>query len=390
MTKGIVGNEAAENTTTQTLRDMPISATDAMNDALEQGSRFGFEMKPGFSTHWSMGSEALIALGHPELVHKWVARFIDRQQHYERPVRVGPIDPGDEADWRGALGDYQRVSDWYDLFERELAEQPWTALIEIWWPRLVFGCSAGLTHGLIRTMHAVRSIDRGGQMTELQQRELATALAYWAARYVEQPSSRTLGGEARLPEIVARIPRIDPDDRIGLRDKGLFLHMPSIAGWGETVAQLATPEDVESAFSELTLAFVQVQLVHPDLFPIPLVHTTTAPAAMRTMLGYLPERLHAPSFVAVWHACAALLSSFAQAQPEEIAPAFDSEVAVLSPAELTAQAVEHGEMHAIKLTEACLREYAIHPDPRYLQLPYRLMSQLPPFFRREARTTGVN
>ena len=346
-------------------------------------------MKPGFSTHWSMGSDALITLGHPELVHKWVARFIDRQQHYDRPVGIGPIDAADEADWRAARGDYQRVSDWYDLFERELAETPWTAVIEMWWPRLVFGCSGGLTHGLIRTMHAVRSIDRDGDMTALKRRELATALAYWAARYVEQPTSRTLSGDAQLPEIIARVPRIDPNDRIGLRDKGLFLHMPAITGWGETVAQLSTPEDIEAAFSDLTLAFVQVQLVNPDIFPIPLVHTTTAPAAMRTMLRYLPERLHAPSFVAAWHACAALISSFAQPLAEETALAFDGEVAVLTPAELTAHAVEHGEMHAIKLTEACLREYAIRPDPRYLQLPQRLMSQLPPFFRKEAPASKV-
>jgi hypothetical protein len=46
-------------------------------------------------------------------------------------------------------------------------------------------------------------------------------------------------------------------------------------------------------------------------------------------------------------------------------------------------------MHTLKLTEACLREYAIRPDDRYLLLPERLITQLPPFFRgRHARASA--
>ena len=34
-------------------------------------------------------------------------------------------------------------------------------------------------------------------------------------------------------------------------------------------------------------------------------------------------------------------------------------------AELTARAVEHGDEHVPKFTEACQREHALRPDPRY-------------------------
>ncbi|CAM5570622.1 Questin oxidase family protein OS=Streptomyces rimosus subsp. rimosus (strain ATCC / DSM 40260/ JCM 4667 / NRRL 2234) OX=1265868 GN=SRIM_018045 PE=4 SV=1 [Streptomyces rimosus subsp. rimosus] len=33
--------------------------------------------------------------------------------------------------------------------------------------------------------------------------------------------------------------------------------------------------------------------------------------------------------------------------------------------ELGARAVEHGDEHVLKFTEACRREYALRPDPRF-------------------------
>jgi len=361
---------------------MSVTAFDAIQDALEQGAGLGFEMKPGFTTHWPMGSEALIALGRPDLVHDWAAQFIARHKHFERPAPVKPIDVADEADWRSALGDFDRVGDWLVAFERELAERPWREVLVEWWPRFVFGCSAGLTHALIRTMHAVRSLDRtGDDATDMQRSELAMALAYWAGRYVEQPAPHELHGERTLHEVLAALPRIDPDNRIGLRDKGFFLHMPEIDRWGETVASLAPPADVQEAFSDLTLAFVQAQLAHPDLFPIPQVHATTAPAAMRVMLDYLPEELHVPSFVSAYQACAALTTTFMQPNTDEVRAEPAQELPTPTPEQLVERAVEHADMHSIKVTEACLREYARRPDPRYLQLPQRIIDTMPPFFR---------
>lgn len=352
-----------------------------MNDALERCADLGFEMAPGFSTHWAMGSDTLIALGHPEEVRGWVTLYPQKNKHYPRPESTAPIGADD---WRSALGDFDRVSDWAALFERQLDERPWQDVLVTWWPRLVTGVSAGLTHGLIRTMHAVRSIDRSPEPpTRLHRRELATALAYWAARYVEQPGPAALLGSSRLPELISSIPRLDPDRKIGLRNKGFFLHMPDIPGWGSAVGELATPADVQSALSDLTASFAQVQMAHPDIFPIPLVHTVTAPAAMRVLLGYVPEELHLASFVAMWQANAALLASFVQPLPEEVEP--ETEPPSLSEQELVARAVEHGDQHVLKLTEACLREHALRPDPRYLLLPERFLHKVPSYYREGER-----
>lgn len=363
---------------------MSVSATDAMQDVLESCSHLGFEMHPGFSTHWPMGSEAMIALGRPELASDWAARFCERNRHYDRPVSTRPIDAGDEAEWRSALGDWDRVADWHELFVAEIADDGWQEVLLRWWPRLIPGVSGGLTHGLIRSMHAVRSIGRSApsEPSALQQRELAMGLAYWAAKHFEQPAALALRGDRSVRDAIRAIPRLDPEARMGLKEKGMFSHVHDLAGWGEAVEQLAAPEDVQQAFSELTLAFAQVHLSHPKDFPIPMVHTMTAPSAARQMLAHLPEELHALTFAAVWHSSAALLAMFAQPEAAETADAApDDAVPSLTREQLAERATEHGDMHVLKLTDALLREHALQPDPRYLLVPERLMAKMPPFFR---------
>jgi hypothetical protein len=264
-----------------------------------------------------------------------------------------------------------------------MAEAPWRDVLIRWWTRLLPGMASGLTHGLIRTTHAVRSIKLAdGQPSALQLAELASGLGYWAALYVEQPGPHQLLGDERFPDILAEIPRLGSDFKLGTRDKGLFHHMHELNGWGDAVSRLSTPADLQSALSDMTLAFVQVNLVHDKTFPIPIMHTVTAPAAVRLMLEHLPEGLHVPSYLAVWEAVAAILANFAPSHPGEIstsAPGDDLEP--LPPDELVARAVEHGDEHAIKFTEACLREYALRPDQRYLLAPTRVVPKLLRFFR---------
>jgi hypothetical protein len=359
-------------------------AFDAINDALDRCADLGFEMVPGFATHWAMGSETMIELGHADLVPTWVDLYRVKHKHYPRPAADDPINGADESSWRAALGAFERAGDWQRYFGSELRERPWREVLEQWWPRLIPGVSAGLTHGLIRTTHIVRSFARSPreQPTAAQLGELSTGLSYWAGRYVEQPAPAILRGSQGLPEILRAIPRLDQSIPMKLHDKGLFRHMPAVDGWGDAVSELAAPGDIQGALSDVTAAFAQVNLVHGDQFPIPLVHTVTAPAALRMMLPHLPEHLHAPSFVAVWQAAAALLTTFAPARDAETSATWtDGDRAVLPEKELAERAVEHGDEHAMKFTEACLREYRIRPDRRYLLAAEQMQGRIPRYFR---------
>ncbi|MET8680048.1 hypothetical protein ABZW18_21305 [Streptomyces sp. NPDC004647] len=49
--------------------------------------------------------------------------------------------------------------------------------------------------------------------------------------------------------------------------------------------------------------------------------------------------------------------------------------------DLTERAVEHGDEHAMKYTEACMREYMIRPDPRYLLAADQMLGRIPRYYR---------
>lgn len=357
---------------------MAITRFDAINDALEMNSHLGYDMVPGFCTHWSMASDALIQLGHPELVHEWASQYAKARRHFPRPPFEEPIDASNESSWRKALGVKTRASDWFQMFERELAESHWREVLVRWWPRLIPGMGAGLTHGLIRTAHALRSISYAGEdhPTRLQLNELAMGLSYWAAYYVEQPGPAVLSGNERLPDILASIPRVDdsgenPNATVWTR--AAYEHVREVPGWAAAVARLAPPNDVQAALSDITAAYAQVTIAHAGEFPIPFIHSVTAPAALRLVLPYLPQELHMSSFVEVWRTATAVLTSHGKRLPLETAmPSPEQDLPSVQG--LRDRAVEHGGEHELKFTEACLREYNLRPDPRYLLAPHQLLS----------------
>src|SRR5437660_7418252 len=135
-----------------------LSYADAMCDALDRLRGIGYEHGTRFVNHAPMAAEAMAALGYADAVPSWVDNNLRVRRYHERPAPRWALSARDEADWTPALGDFGRVSDWSVMFERELAEQPWDVVLRSWWPRLLPGMSGMMTHGVIRTAHAVRSI----------------------------------------------------------------------------------------------------------------------------------------------------------------------------------------------------------------------------------------
>src|SRR6266403_1648721 len=130
---------------------------DVVDEVLARVDNLGFEMGPGFTSHAAMGAETVVTLGFLDEAVPWIDHYIQEVPHFPRPepssVRIKPTD---ESDWRNELGNFERLGDWVELFEEVLENEPWTDALGRWWPRLVVGFLGGLTHGLIRTAHAVR------------------------------------------------------------------------------------------------------------------------------------------------------------------------------------------------------------------------------------------
>lgn len=357
-----------------------VHYADAMSEALSRLDGLGYERgeQGDLANHGPMGAEALAALGFGEHIGDWVERYKRAVPHHEPPQARFAIDPGDEQDWRGALGSMPRAGDWEALFARELADEPWRRVLARWWPRLLPGLLGGLTHGLIRTAHAVRALGAAEQPGPGAVAELARGLAYWAARHTELPGDPRLDGELHLARAVAALPRPrrQDDDEAppagaaplpgpARRLRRLGAEPEAFAGYADALGSLA-PAGAQALLSDMTSTFAGIYLVHHEVPPVPLVHGVTAPAAIRLVLPELPAEQHEASVAAMWQVHVALLLAFTSSGDGEQDSRRLAERGEPEPADrLIAAAAEHGDEHVIKFTEACEREHALRPDPRF-------------------------
>lgn len=294
-----------------------LTYTDAMNGALERLRSVGFEHGRSFVNHAPMAAEALAHMGYADEVPGWVEGHLRSHTFHAVPERRWALDPAEEADWRGALGDFGRVADWTALFERELAEGAWSDVLARWWPRLLPGMSGVLTHGVIRTAHAVRAVVTAGPDNRLQLAELAQGLGYWAARYSEG---------------------------------GVVVAQHAGEGGGDVVRAL------DELVAEFSGVYATMSLHHP----VPLIHSVTGPAAVRLVVEHLPQAQRWPSYD-VARAVSRMMLDWFHAVPRPSAPPPDAP----DVAELFAEAVQIGDEHAIKLAEVAVRHQALAPDPRH-------------------------
>ncbi|MGC1807093.1 MAG: hypothetical protein WA622_15450 [Mycobacterium sp.] len=294
-----------------------VDYTDAVNGALDRLRATGYYIGDFFANHGPMAAEALATLGYCDEVDGWLDANIRRSNYGPLPDPTQPI-----VDWQAALGDRRRGGDWFDLFSGELADRPWREVLQTWWPRLLPGCAGSLTHGLIRAAHAVRSLREAAQPSELQIDEFARGLGFWATVFAPPTTEPGEGGDLGA----------------------------------------AT---VDRALSELTAEYAGHYAATKPSFPIPLIHTITAPAAMRLLLPELPDELHAVSLRTIAQVNRELFARFggqhASGNNELAEPATDRTFISLA-----AEALDIGDEHAIKLCEAASREYAVRPDSRYL------------------------
>jgi hypothetical protein len=324
-----------------------LSYADAMGEALDRLRGVGYEHGTKLVNHAPMAAEALACLGYADIVPSWVEQNLRERHYHERPAPRWALSADDEADWMPALGDFSRVADWSAMFERELAEHPWTAVLRTWWPRLLPGMSGVLTHGVIRTAHAVRSMAQAPGEGRPQRTELAQGLGYWAARYAGQNPPPGSPEEPAASE---------PDGGDGAL----------------------------AAFDELIADSAGHYIRSPEGHPVPLIHAITGPAAVRLVCRYLPAAQLWPSYLAAKHSSDGMRSYFAPFSGTQVGSPADAEIARLEPpaeADLVADAVELGDEHAIKLAEVAVRHNALSPDVRHAAASHEATRRLRSFLR---------
>jgi hypothetical protein len=338
---------------------------DVLDESLSRLAVTGPEFDGGLSNHGPMAAEAIIRLGRPDDVEPWLDSYIQRLE--DAPRATEQIT--DQA-WRAALGDPRRVADWEAYLRDQLAENPWQEVLARWWPRLVPGLAASATHGIIRTSHAARSL--AAAQTGERVAELARGLAYWAATYLELPGAARTAGRLDLTAAVSGLPLAERRPAGGLITDQIRANLADDDRFGPAVEALRPPADVQADLLELASTFARVFLRFGSDRPIALLHAVTAPVAARSVLPLLPAELARPTYDALWQVDAALYAVFTPGVTPKPVPLTEPP----GPETLTDRAVATGDVHAIKLTEACLRLHKESGDPILLHAAARAAEML--------------
>jgi hypothetical protein len=341
-----------------------MPGNDVLDESLGRFAVTGPEYGGGLSNHGPMAAEALVRLGRADAVGHWVDGYLRRLDEAPRSsARVT------SENWRDALGARGRVADWEAYLGEQLGCEPWRDVLARWWPRLLPGVAAAATHGIIRTSQAARSLADAADDAPSGPRhaELARALGYWAASYVELPGSVRPGGDLDVADAVRALPVLPAPPAGGLISGRLMAGLQAQPGFGAAASRIRRPDDPAEALRALAGEFTTLFLGYGRAQPITFLHAVTAPVAAHSALPLLPPALARPTYDALWQVAAALYSVHAGGVTREPLPAGPPP----APQDLADRAVATGDEHAIKLTEACVRLYAHTPDPVFLHAAAR-------------------
>src|SRR5215470_14067992 len=332
-----------------------------MNDTLDEALQLlrgtGSEVAGGVApNHGPMAAEALVALGRADVVVAWADRY--RRKLDAMPP---PSSPVTAESWEQALGAIDRFADWAAFFRDRLAESPWRVVFNEWIGRLLPATASAGGHGLIRTAHALRALTDAETTVRIE--ELGVALAYWAAYYRKLSGTPRLAGALDLGDALRAIPLfLSGQARPGMPREVYLRVMQAHGGeFSEAVDGAADPESVEDGLGSLTEAGARLYLANASRQPLVMLHTVTVPAALRLLLPHLPPGLHKTAFAYVWQNVAAVAAVYADEKPSE-----SEEWHTHEESEIIGRSIETDDPHALKFTEACIRENRLNHQPVYL------------------------
>jgi hypothetical protein len=306
-----------------------------------------------------MAIEALCAMGREDAVMPWLDNYRTGLQPW--PTSRGRIDL---ANWRGALGHIERVADWRAFFANELQDASWREVLDHWTAHFAPAVCASAMHGVLRVGHVARALALAETPTRLA--ELGDGLAYWAATYQTLPTDLSAQPTATRPsEAILQVAAVPLEQR---KFTGTIVssleRLDEFPAFAPVIGLADLNGDPSPVLSSLTETFAGVYLAnaHDVLSTIVFIHGVTGAVALRSLAPRLRKQTVREALRYVWQAGCSLYAAFGQrpAPEHEIEPPKESRETLID------MAVANGDEHAIKFTEACLREYALNPSPVYL------------------------
>lgn len=318
--------------------------------------------------HGPMAAEALVSLGFENQLPSFVKQFLNEFSATYPPKKQKVV----EEDWKDLLGKGELISDWIEFYENEINKRKWKETINKWIERLAPGLSASATHGIIRTGHAVRSLLR--KETDLRKKELAEALGYWAAHYEEMPKSEKKDNlKLDIKEAINKIPILPPEKFIL---KGNIVsslrNLQNFKEFSDVTTFIEIEDNYENFISKLTESFANafVEKVQRRNL-IGLIHIITSLSSIRTLIPFVSENTKKQLLFYGWQTAAGIISISGTNKNAQINTKDE-----VNQEELIKKAVKSNEVHAIKFTEACIREYKLNPKQIYLHASKEAVDRL--------------
>jgi hypothetical protein len=328
-----------------------------LDEALERFHQVSLEYGEGLANHGPMAAEALESLGHPALIPAFVNIYVPRLSIFEPGQLLSRAQRGE------SLGDVSRSADWVATYESRLESEPWAKVLGDEAGHLLPGLFAGAGHGLLRTAHAIRALER--EDSPLRRRELARGLAYWAARFQllpGKPGDSKLSGTTSLDAALAGWPLLeDASARVGLFTE-VVQCLDEDRVFAEAFEAVAIPdvEDVDAFLDTLCLHAAEIYVGNPHA-RVAFVHGLTISTAVRTLVPYLSVEMGRVAASYALQAMGALLRIFGN---REALPEHDDEVIRVTDDwnEIRYHAACSIQEHSIKMVDACWREDARRPN----------------------------
>jgi questin oxidase-like protein len=152
----------------------PRGGEGELDRLLADARRYSGEFPLFLANHLPMVLVAMQRLGGSDArLAEFFARYRDANGLVAAPP---PVERITRERWTEALGDRARETDYRAFFDGEVARRGARAAVAAHLPRLLPGLAASATHGLMRLAYGALRADDG---------EIAAALGYWSATYLE-------------------------------------------------------------------------------------------------------------------------------------------------------------------------------------------------------------
>ncbi|NNF05582.1 MAG: hypothetical protein HKN21_02365, partial [Candidatus Eisenbacteria bacterium] len=116
--------------------------------------------------------------------------------------------------------------------------------------------------------------------------------------------------------------------------------------------------------AQLTELFARIFLNHHGSHGVVFLHAFTGPSALRLLEFYLSREDSVRALKYAWQFAAAVYAT--HGDDSSLLAVAKEDLEAPNPKELIESAMETGAAHAIKMTEACLREWEVNPKPVFL------------------------